>query len=419
MDRPRQIPDSSSHPHHPTLFASLHKRTRTVDATAAEKAREARANATREAKRYLLQIVRNDWSYDPPATSSGPSSSSASSEAESPSPIPKDRDVLEWRMRGEDSSNSDGEQNARDEATDPYRFESPDAVQAAMLERRRKRRKLIEDEMKWNPGLRLWIQRRDAWTGAKVPPKKTAGVEAALKPRTSSDESAGGSCNDDDDLETAGPSSRPLSADSLSNAVTDAALPAQSLPLVDDTISKSTVTVPHTEPFADSEEPLVPIVPPILPSSNPFRTYTTPSNYPAIYNKLVIEGNMPAVPVNLLHMTRALVQGWKREGQWPPKPTITKDVPVVRKKRPQLQTESNGKAIAAILAAPPAPAEEHTSRRKSISSNVTGAVKKVFGFASIHSGHRFHVRAHSQSSASSPIVDPNAEGSKPGNRKDL
>ncbi|EEP81572.1 predicted protein [Uncinocarpus reesii 1704] len=420
MDRPRHIPEPSSHPHphHPSLFASLHRRTRTADPTAAEASREAREAAGREARRYLLQVVRNDWSYEPATVSSAPCSSSASSEVESTPPpsVPKDRDVLEWRLRDEDSSNSDRESAHRfkGNVNDPYRFESPDAVQSAMLERRRKRRKLIEEEMEWNHGLRLWMQRRDAWTGARVPAKKAA--EAEPEQRASSDESAGGSYNDNGDLGAVEePLSRLLSADSLPGPAADAGSSNQASvpPISDHTTSKSTIA-PQEGPSTVIDEPLVPIVPPILPISNPFRSYTVPANYLAIYNKLVVEGNTPAVPVNLLHMTRSLVVGWKREGQWPPKPTITKDVPVIKKRRPQPHVESSGR-VAGTTSAPSA--EGPTSRRRSIGSNVTGAVKKVLGFASIP-GHRFHVRGQSQSSASSPMADPVGDKSKNAARKD-
>ncbi|WEW57207.1 hypothetical protein PRK78_002669 [Emydomyces testavorans] len=429
MDRPRHSPESSSHPHHPTLFASLHRRTRTTESTTSETSKEARERASREAKRYILQVVRNDWSYDPATASSAPPCSSTSAEGELSSQGPKGRDVLEWRLREEDSSNSDREESrsAGENGTDPYRFECPDAIQDTLRERRRKRRKLIEDEMEWNPGLRIWTHRRDAWTGARVPYKqKTEMMDDVSKPRTSCDGSAGGSSsNDTDELETAGTVSRSTSAGSAPSITTTTEASSTHFsptpPPLDHTTSRSTITVPQpAEPPSSSDEPLVPVAPPLLPDSNPFRAYTSPANYPAIYNKLVVEGNTPAVPVNLLHMTRALVQGWTKEGQWPPRPTLTRDVPVLKKKRPQALAESSIRPTTTTTTTTPttmtAPlVEESLNRRRSIGSNVTGAVKKVFGFASMHPGHRFHIRGHSQGNLSPPPTEHAADGGKLGN----
>ena len=54
-----------------------------------------------------------------------------------------------------------------DEGTwDPYKFESPDAIADTMDDRKRKRRKILQDELTWNRGLQLWLERRDLWTGA-------------------------------------------------------------------------------------------------------------------------------------------------------------------------------------------------------------------------------------------------------------
>lgn len=68
-----------------------------------------------------------------------------------------------------------------------------------------------------------------------------------------------------------------------------------------------------------SEEPLVPLAPPMLPH-NAIRQSITPKAYPDIYGKIVVAGQTPKVPINLAHMTRALVQGWKDDGEWPPRP---------------------------------------------------------------------------------------------------
>ncbi|KAF2834606.1 hypothetical protein M501DRAFT_1009059 [Patellaria atrata CBS 101060] len=59
-----------------------------------------------------------------------------------------------------------------------------------------------------------------------------------------------------------------------------------------------------------------------------------PALYPEIYTKVVLSSRTPSVPINLADMTRALVQGWKDDGEWPPKPSIPE--PVIAGKRGKL-----------------------------------------------------------------------------------
>lgn len=56
----------------------------------------------------------------------------------------------------------------------------------------------------------------------------------------------------------------------------------------------------------------------MLPN-HPIRRRITPALYPEIYSKIIVSGRTPSVPINLLTLTRALVQGWKDDGEWPPK----------------------------------------------------------------------------------------------------
>jgi len=44
--------------------------------------------------------------------------------------------------------------------------------------------------------------------------------------------------------------------------------------------------------------------------------------YPSIYAKVVNQGLVPAVPINLSDVIPALVQGWQNDGEWPPKPSV-------------------------------------------------------------------------------------------------
>ncbi|OAK93659.1 hypothetical protein IQ06DRAFT_287784 [Phaeosphaeriaceae sp. SRC1lsM3a] len=117
---------------------------------------ESNQTAARAAKRFLQDRVRNDWAYP-----DGPPVWSASDE--------EVRDAHGFRERyyGEsESSDSD----PGDEA-DAYKFDSPDSIGDAVAQtreaRRRRRRDRLEQEMQHNEGLRIWVERRDLWTGAR------------------------------------------------------------------------------------------------------------------------------------------------------------------------------------------------------------------------------------------------------------
>lgn len=81
--------------------------------------------------------------------------------------------------------------------------------------------------------------------------------------------------------------------------------------------------VDDTQPPASTEalDPptLVPVPPPLVPRSNAVRAAITPAAYPSIYSKIVVQGLAPTIPVNLGDVVRAMVEGWKRDGEWPPK----------------------------------------------------------------------------------------------------
>ena len=45
----------------------------------------------------------------------------------------------------------------------------------------------------------------------------------------------------------------------------------------------------------------------------------TSKSHSELYEKIVRDNRSPAIPINLAHLTRVIVQGWKDEGNWPPK----------------------------------------------------------------------------------------------------
>ena len=42
--------------------------------------------------------------------------------------------------------------------------------------------------------------------------------------------------------------------------------------------------------------------------------------YATIYDKVVLQSQTPLCPINLSVVTKSCVEGWKRDGEWPPKP---------------------------------------------------------------------------------------------------
>ncbi|EWC47598.1 hypothetical protein DRE_03218 [Drechslerella stenobrocha 248] len=168
-----------------------------------------------------------------------------------------DADANDREYRSRDESDTDDARNQAkgvksvypdDEPRSAYRFHGPDTIGAAKPtreERKERRLKDLKDEMEWNEGLRIWIERRDVWTQAD---------------------------------------------------------PNGRVP-----IGKSRFR------------------------TNAFYNAVVPEAYPQLYQRIIIKGNTPSIPINLQHMTNALVEGWKADGQWPPKPTRP-EPPITRKK---------------------------------------------------------------------------------------
>ncbi|EEH35195.1 hypothetical protein PAAG_06242 [Paracoccidioides lutzii Pb01] len=421
-------PEEPASPTHPTsVFASLHRKPRQAPNRASD-LNDSRETAVKSAKRYLLERIRDDWTYEHQSdTPSSPASLHIHTEEQSSQVSPATRvttaskelqadarEVREWREREQDSSCSEagvgvalgagqrGDLPSTFTTSDPYRFESPDAVELSMLERKRKRRRVVEEEMAWNEGLRIWMERRNAWTGARMPSTTPKGGNESVMGNA---ESSGASIahEESDDAEMVSPAftgdgKTSSSANSLQTP--DASRPSSERPTsrgeplgaaIEEASSLITSNDNASKLHLDSEEPLVPIVEPLLPLTNPIRASIKPSIYPSIYSKVVIQSLTPAIPINLSDVIKALVQGWKADGEWPPKPTTTHDVPVVKKR-----------------SAKNAPAEGAGISRRLSGSSVTGAMKKVLGLSGIHPARRFHIRGGSQ--GGSGAGEPPASG---------
>lgn len=290
----------------------------------------------REARKFLKDNIRSDWDYPPLPRSQNPVQTQKSNEEDEDdleeriagfkfyNPSNHDRETLlnrdpedldfepvEWREREystEESSDDESEEstNSKGSKKSTYKFEGPDSVGPQLsdrkLARKRKRQKLLDEEVTWNDGLAHWLARRDAWcrayTSAQVQMLESRRDEAPDSTSASTGSTPRTSTSSSDDEEAV-----------VSEPTTSAATTPELVP-------EPSVLPPR--PPAPPSEILIPLAPPMLPN-HPVRRRITPEVYPEIYSKIILQSRSPSVPINLLTMTRALVQGWKHDGEWPPK----------------------------------------------------------------------------------------------------
>lgn len=416
-------------------------------------ATEARDAAIRDAKRYIHDVVRNDWTFEPGCALPYP---------RPPSPDP-DREVIQWRLREYDSSGSELEPEPDPVPHPAYQsaIEEDEELETASQiasDRHRKRRRQLEEEMSWNNGLRTWMERRDAWAGARTR-RSILGEDGKKKKKEKGERvrkgkgkgvAANAVADGKDENGTPGSDSSPVAAVSSSSSRegkeeveaiatrTESNLsladkegaqqqhhaqpPPQDKECDNSTAdaeekrkesSETAITEPDDDPTSsrsptedddddnideeeDAEsldEPLIPIVPSLISKTNPIRASITESMYPSIYSKVVVQGLAPTVPINLADATQAMVQGWKSDGQWPPKPANTNIVLVDDATVPKQPADKN------------AGGSTETKRRRS--SGVANAVRKVFHF----SGHPFHRRgsSHGQNDAAAAAAAGHVE----------
>ncbi|KAI9049794.1 hypothetical protein LZ554_005945 [Drepanopeziza brunnea f. sp. 'monogermtubi'] len=288
-----------------------------ADLTGKDRARQKEA-----VKRYLGEKVKNDWSWEwpqpepspvgsvePSVKQPEPEQSSEPLEAEEADEVaPLESNFVEdhsqhpereWKERDEWLSNASDDDDlkvpaprntasshdtptptSRNGPTTPISIESVgETTDNAQEERKCRRKKRLADELIWNDGLRCFVARRDNWTGARKVKRQSTGIPSVKKTPTS------GSLS---------------SADRLGSDATD---------LEDDDAL-----------WVDDVE--VPIAPPILPPENAMRASILPSAYNTIYDKVVVQALSPSCPMNLKDVTRSCVQGWKRDGEWPPQASV-------------------------------------------------------------------------------------------------
>ena len=161
--------------------------------------------------------------------------------------------------------------------------------------------------------MRCFVQRRDAWTGARhvihspdnglTRPRTKRGSIYSLLPGKSPAA----------DVE-------PESDAGLVRTRTKRSSLYSILPGRASVPAETTDTERETDPEVDRATQ-IPVAAPILPPLNAMRASITPAAYNTIYDKVVLQGQTPSCPMNLKDVTRSCVQGWKRDGEWPPKST--------------------------------------------------------------------------------------------------
>ncbi|KAI9665621.1 MAG: hypothetical protein M1821_003554 [Bathelium mastoideum] len=271
--------------------------------------------AIRDARKMLLERVRDDWEYEPRLL---PNSLDVK-ERQDPNRSNYMSCPLDWTERSYNTSSpsesglDEGQKEIEGDNND-FKFESPDAVGVAVEKKRairkRKRQAVLEEEKSWNKGFAIFEARRDAWTGAQDGPQdlKRASYSTQAPPilPPSPPPPLGRSPN----LPSA-----------FAHATSDPSDPSP--PRFRDTSDHSDLPLEHPK--------LIPIVEPILPASHPIRATINPSSYPQIYTEVVRNSRSPSIPINLADMIKACVQGWVNDGEWPPKASALE--PSIAKRR--------------------------------------------------------------------------------------
>lgn len=216
----------------------------------------------------------------------------------------------------------------------PFRFESPGAVgstiQTSLLAKQTRRRRAVREETVWNDGLACFEARRSAWTGAKTVRVRSKPITPpTVSPRSQRRFFFRRSMSGSPPTTTTG--SLTQSGDGGSVTTSDASSFAR-----ENERDVGKQAIPVTPIHLYPVETLIPIGQPILPPNNPLRASITPSVYLNLYDKVVLNNLQPACPINLSDMIRSCVTGWKRDGEWPPRPSAPEPLLIAaRKKRPK------------------------------------------------------------------------------------
>ncbi|KAI6783660.1 uncharacterized protein J7T54_005689 [Emericellopsis cladophorae] len=187
--------------------------------------------------------------------------------------------------------------------------------------RRTQQRRDLRKEMEWNPGLACFEARRNAWTEARV-------VQLRPKPETPTNSSSPASQRSSRRRFFRRSVSSTSSAGTINQpGASSSARVERSPPRESENDTSKTSNSGSLEHGRYPVETIVPVAAPILPPQCLLRAGIQPDNYLKLYDKCILDNQQPACPVNLSDTINALVMGWKRDGEWPPRPAIPNDFP--------------------------------------------------------------------------------------------
>lgn len=216
---------------------------------------------------------------------------------------------------------------------------------AKLARQKAQRYSRIANEVGWNDGLLCYLRRQEAWTCARL-------------------------------LTT------PVSIESFSSP-TDAS--------ADDGTAASAISIRKAPSIAR-----VPIAPALLPADLPFRAAITPAIYDTIYLKIVSAGITPNCPINLAHVVRACVKGWKSSGAWPPQPN-RQDASIAKRKNcavEDLFTASDPRTVSKSSGVPSSPYPDvsaGTAVRSELFGGARDKLKRLVGLRQLEKNSTNHV----------------------------
>jgi len=101
--------------------------------------------------------------------------------------------------------------------------------------------------------------------------------------------------------------------------------------------------------------------------------------YPSIYAKVVNQGLVPAVPINLSDVIPALVQGWQNDGEWPPKPSVPEPTMTTTKMKSSLREQGGAYSRHPPNYGAPAREGDVVGKKRGGVSGLFGAMTGIMG----------------------------------------
>jgi hypothetical protein len=334
-------------------------------------------------------------------------------------------------------------QNRKGMAGKAFRFDAPDSVGAEVAARRqaqkRKRQTRLAEEAEWNDGLAHWLRRRDDWCGARdaddvlalkkanssdadaARPATSASTSVVASddstPRTSLSSTPGSASTPDSGLSDVPPSTTTKSTPTLTPVLTtddstindvastsavssEQPIETSSLPIQSSSPSHPPRQAGRPPPISKDTSLLVPLAPPLLPTTHPIRARITPASYPEIYSKIILQSRTPSVPINLRTLLAALVAGWKADDEWPPKPSAT-----------ALLEKSIGRKKASAPSGSTSRTQRKDGEGEGLRHGVKAAVGRVLRLGALSSSSTSH-------SSTAGLAGAAESGGKPSRRKE-